>query len=247
MKPTTLDNDVTIISGGSRGIGAAIVRTLSEHGSAVTIAGGCAESGRRLADELGPRCHYIPHDVTDEQSWQDVIDSTVGRHGKVTALVNNAGIYKPEGDIENTSPENFNSHYRVNQLGVFLGMNAVAGLMKAARHGSIVNISSIASHRAYPNQISYTTTKWAVRGMTKAAAVDLGQFGIRVNSVHPGFIDTSVLDVVPDSQREAVVSATPLGRLGQTDEIAASVAYLVSPSSGFVTGAELVIDGGLSA
>lgn len=239
---------VVIVSGGSRGIGASIVRTLAQSNWNVGIAGGSKELGMLLAEEIGAdRCCYINHDVTEEKSWSHVVDTVDERFGSVSALVNNAGIYAPQGDVSETTPENFDDHYRVNQRGVFLGMRAVAGEMKRNRLGSIVNMSSIASHRAYPGQISYTASKWAVRGMTKAAAVELGQFNIRVNSVHPGFIDTTMLDVISSDKQSSVADTTPFGRLGTVSEVADVVAFLVSDASRFMTGAEVVVDGGLSA
>ncbi|GAA5165374.1 MULTISPECIES: SDR family NAD(P)-dependent oxidoreductase [Amycolatopsis] len=243
----SLDGQVAVVTGGARGIGAAIVRTLAGAGAATVIAGGRETDGRALADELGGDAVYESHDVGCERSWDHLLARVSARFGAPTILVNNAGIYRPGPDVADTTPENFDEHYRVNQRGTFLGMRAVAGPMKTAGGGAIVNISSIASHRPYPNQISYATTKWAVRGMTKCAAVELGAHGIRVNSVHPGFIDTEMLDVITDEWNEQVLAATPLGRRGLAEEVAETVLFLVSPSSAFVTGAELVVDGGLAA
>lgn len=243
-----LTGHVAVVTGGARGIGAAVVRALHDAGATVVAAGGSPSHGAALADEFADgRCVYEPHDVGDESSWRQLADRVEAEHGPVSILVNNAGIYRPGVDITETSTENFEAHYRVNQLGTFLGTRQFGGPMKQAGSGSIVNVSSIASHRAYPNQIAYATTKWAVRGMTKCAAVELGAHGVRVNSVHPGFISTAMLDVISDEWNAAVIAATPMGRRGLAEEVAAAVLYLVSPSSSFITGAELVVDGGLAS
>lgn len=243
-----LAGQVAVVTGGARGIGAAVVRTLHDAGATVIAAGGSAKHGAALAEELTTgRCVYASHDVSEEASWAALSEKVVSAHGAVSILVNNAGVYTPGADVANTTTENFEQHYRVNQLGTFLGMRQFGGPMKARGGGSIVNISSIASHRAYPNQIAYATTKWAVRGMTKCAAVELGAYGVRVNSIHPGFISTSMLDVITEEWNAAVIAATPMGRRGEAAEVAAAVLYLVSPASSFVTGAELIVDGGLSA
>jgi 3alpha(or 20beta)-hydroxysteroid dehydrogenase len=242
---TGLTGEIAVVTGGSRGIGAAIVTGLAAAGASVVIAGGSEKHGRALADELDG-CRYLPHDVSSEQSWAELTARVRTELGEITVLVNNAGVLDPGPDISGTSVENFERHYRVNQLGVFLGMRAVAGAMKSARAGSIVNISSIGAHRGYANQIAYSTTKWAVRGMTKCAAVELAPYGVRVNSVAPGFISTTMIDAMPPQQIEAVTAATPLGRRGSAAEIARAVLFLASAHCPFIAGAELVVDGGLS-
>ncbi|ALE73548.1 hypothetical protein AD006_19315 [Pseudonocardia sp. EC080610-09] len=241
-----LTGDVAVVTGGSRGIGAAVVTALAEAGASVVVAGGSEKHGRALVDELGPAHRYLPHDVSSEQSWDELTASVRTELGEITLLVNNAGILDPGHDISETSVENFDRHYRVNQLGVFLGMRAVAGPMKQAGEGSIVNLSSIGGHRGYANQIGYSTTKWAVRGMTKCAAVELGPHGVRVNSVAPGFISTTMIDVMPGSQIDAVTAATPLRRRGTAEEISRAVLFLAARDCPFMTGAELVVDGGLA-
>lgn len=244
-----LDGAVAVVTGGSRGIGAAVVRALVAAGADVVVAGGSVSAGRSLAAELDgadTRCLYVEHDVASESSWDALVRRTRDELGTLTVLVNNAGVLDPGPDISGTPLENFDRHYRVNQLGVFLGMRAAAREMKARRHGCIVNVSSIGGHRGYANQIGYSSTKWAVRGMTKCAAVELGPFGVRVNSVDPGFVSTTMIDVMPAEQIEAVTAATPLGRRALPAEIADAVLYLASGRCPFMTGSELVIDGGLS-
>lgn len=241
-----LSGDVAVVTGGSRGIGAAVVTALAGAGASVVVAGGSEKHGRALVDELGPAHRYLPHDVSSEQSWDELTAAVRDDLGEITLLVNNAGILDPGHDISETSVDNFDRHYRVNQLGVFLGMRAVAGAMKRAGAGSIVNLSSIGGHRGYANQIGYSTTKWAVRGMTKCAAVELGPHGVRVNSVAPGFVSTTMIDVMPGDRIDAVTAATPLGRRGTAEEIARAVLFLAARDCPFMTGTELVVDGGLA-
>lgn len=243
---TNLTGEVAVVTGGSRGIGAAVVSALAAAGATVVIAGGSPEAGNVLADKLGDRHRYLSHDVSAEESWKDLVTQVRAEIGDITLLVNNAGVLDPGADISMTTLANFDRHYRVNQLGVFLGIRAVAGDMKRIGYGVIVNMSSIGAHRGYANQIGYSSTKWAVRGMTKCAAVELAPYGVRVNSVAPGFIDTTMIDVMPRAQIDAVTAATPLGRRGTADEIARSVVFLASKDCPFMTGAELIVDGGLS-
>lgn len=243
---THMTGEIAVVTGGSRGIGAAVVTALARAGAAVVIAGGSEKHGRALADDLGGQCRYLAHDVSSEQSWDALVARIRQELGDITLLVNNAGVLDPGPDISETSVANFDRHYRVNQLGVFLGMRAVAGPMKRAGSGSIVNLSSIGGHRGYANQIGYSTTKWAVRGMTKCAAAELGPHGVRVNSVAPGFISTTMIDVMPAEQIEAVTAATPLGRRGTAEEIARAVLFIASADCPFMTGAELIVDGGLA-
>lgn len=243
---TDLSGDVAVVTGGSRGIGAAVVTALAGAGASVVVAGGSEKHGRALVDELGRAHRYLPHDVSSEGSWNDLTAGVRDDLGEITLLVNNAGVLDPGHDIGDTSVDNFDRHYRVNQLGVFLGMRAVAGPMKRVGAGSIVNLSSIGGHRGYANQIGYSTTKWAVRGMTKCAAVELGPHGVRVNSVAPGFVSTTMIDVMPGERIDAVTAATPLGRRGTAEEIARAVLFLAARDCPFMTGAELVVDGGLA-
>ena len=160
-------------------------------------------------------------------------------------MVNNAGIYVPRTLME-TDAVLFERHMRVNQLGCFLGMKAVVPAMERAGGGSIVNISSTAGLRGSPGAIAYSSTKWALRGMTKAAAIDLAPRGIRVNSVHPGPIDTDMVKVWSNEQRATRIGQIPMGRMGTAEEVARTVLFLLSDDSAYMTGAELAIDGGIS-
>jgi 3alpha(or 20beta)-hydroxysteroid dehydrogenase len=235
---------IVLISGGARGQGAAEARLVVAEGGKVVIGDVLEAEGRRLAEELGPAAAFIRQDVTAEADWAAAVDaaqSLGGLHG----LVNNAGIYVPNTLLE-TDTALFERHMRINQLGCFLGMKAVVGAMERAGGGSIVNISSVAGLRGSPGAIAYSATKWALRGMTKAAAVDLAPRRIRVNSVHPGPIDTEMLKVRTPEQNAERLARVPMARMGTAEEVAKLVLFLLSDESEYITGAEVAIDGGAS-
>jgi len=235
---------VVLISGGARGQGAAEARMLVAEGARVVLGDLLETQGRALAEELGPAARFIRQDVTEEADWAAAVaaaEAMGGLHG----LVNNAGIYVPKRLME-TDAALFERHMRVNQLGCFLGMQAVVPAMERSGGGSIVNISSTAGLRGSPGAIAYSGTKWALRGMTKAAAVDLAPRGIRVNSVHPGPIDTDMVKVWSNEQRATRLSQIPIGRIGEADDVARAVLFLLSDESSYMTGAELAVDGGAS-
>jgi len=238
------DNKVVLISGGARGQGAAEARLLVNEGAKVVIGDVREDEGKRLAAELGNMATFVRHDVTDEAEWAEVVaaaESFGGLHG----LVNNAGIYIPKTLVE-TDTELFERHVRINQFGCFLGMKAVVPAMERSGGGSIVNISSVAGLRGYPGAFAYSTTKWALRGMTKAAASDLAPRRIRVNSVHPGPIDTEMIKIRGEEELRARVQQVPMRRMGTAEEVARLVLWLLSDESAYVTGAEISIDGGVS-
>ncbi|MDO9707337.1 SDR family NAD(P)-dependent oxidoreductase [Paracraurococcus lichenis] len=235
---------VVLISGGARGQGAAEARLLVAEGGRVVIGDVLEAQGRALAAELGAAARFVRQDVTRLEDWAAAVEaaeSMGGLHG----MVNNAGIYVPK-PLMQTDAELFERHMRVNQLGCFLGMQAVVPAMERAGGGSIVNISSTAGLRGSPGALAYCATKWALRGMTKAAAVDLAPRGIRVNSVHPGPIDTDMVKVWTNEQRAVRLSQIPIGRIGEAEDVARVVLFLLSEESAYMTGAELSVDGGAS-
>ncbi len=239
-----LQDKVVIISGGARGQGAAEARLLVAEGAKVVIGDVLEAEGRRLAAELGNGAVFMRQDVTEEADWARAVaaaESLGGLHG----MVNNAGIFVPRSLLE-TDVALFERHMRVNQLGCFLGMKAVAGAMERSGGGSIVNISSVAGLRGSPGAIAYSATKWALRGMTKAAAIDLAPRRIRVNSVHPGPIDTEMLHVRSAEENQRRVQMVPMKRMGTAEEVARLVLFLLSDESSYITGAEVAIDGGVS-
>jgi 3alpha(or 20beta)-hydroxysteroid dehydrogenase len=237
-----LAGKIILISGGARGQGAAEARLFVAEGAKVVIGDVLEAQGERLASELGEAAVFVRQDVTREDDWDKAVNAAAGLGG-LHGLVNNAGIYQPKTLME-TDAALFERHMRVNQLGCFLGMKAVVPLMERSGGGSIVNISSVAGLRGSPGAIAYSATKWALRGMTKAAAIDLARRKIRVNSVHPGPIDTEMLNVQTPEQSQRRLEAVPMKRRGTAQEVAALVLFLLSEESGYITGAEVAIDGG---
>src|SRR6202165_4719914 len=200
-KMDRLKGKVILISGGARGQGAAEARLFAAEGARVVIGDVLEPEGRHLASELGNAAAFVRQDVTQERDWEAAVNAA-GKLGGLHGLVNNAGIYQPRTLME-TDAELFERHARVNQLGCFLGMKTVVPLMEQSGGGSIVNISSVAGLRGSPGALAYSAPKWALRGMTKAAAIDLAPRRIRVNSVHAGPIDTEMLNVrTPEQNRQ---------------------------------------------
>ena len=240
-----LQNKTILITGGARGQGAAEARLCAANGAKILITDILDDAGHSLAAELGPAASYLHHDVTSEAEWAQAVAAAEALNGGsgLHGLINNAGIYQPATLME-TDAALFERHMRVNQLGCFLGMKAVVPAMQRAGTGSIVNISSVAGLRGSPGAIAYSATKWALRGMTKAAASDLALKGIRVNSIHPGPIDTDMLKVRTPEQNERRLQLVPMRRMGTADEVANLVLFLLSDESSYITGAEVAIDGG---
>ena len=240
-----LDGRVAIISGAARGQGAAEARLLAGNGARVVLTDVLSELGQEVAAEIGDSACFVEHDVSSPEGWDEVVSTAVNRFGSVDILVNNAAISRAL-KLEDTDPEVYEELFRVNQMGVYLGMRAVIAPMKAAGGGSIINISSVAGLQGTSTLFAYTANKWAVRGMTKSAALELARYRIRVNCIFPGVIDTPILGTNPDSMNDALVKSIPMRRMGRPEEIAEAVLFLSSPRSSFATGADFAIDGGMS-
>jgi 3alpha(or 20beta)-hydroxysteroid dehydrogenase len=246
-----LDGKVAIITGAASGQGAAEARLFVAQGACVVLGDVSDGPGAALAAELGDRARYVHQDIADEAVWGEVVALAVGEFGGLDVLVNNAGIFDP-APLADTTTASWDRHLAVNQTGAFLGMRAAVGPMIARGGGSIVNTSSITGLKGAPGMYAYTATKWALRGMTKAAAQELGAVGIRVNSLHPGLIETGMIADLPPERREELISTIPLQhaartRIGQPLDVAGAALWLASDASSFVTGAELSIDGGTAA
>ena len=239
-----LRGKVILISGGARGQGAAEARLFVAEGARVVLGDVLEPEGRQVASELADAATFLRQDVTQEGDWKSAVNAAE-KLGGLHGLVNNAGIYQPRTLME-TDTELFEHHMRINQLGCFLGMKTVVPLMERSGGGSIVNISSVAGLRGSPGAIAYSATKWALRGMTKAAAIDLAPRKIRVNWVHPGLIDTGMIKVRTPEQNRQRMQLVPMKRAGTADEVACLVLFLLSDESGYITGAEVAIDGGVS-
>jgi 3alpha(or 20beta)-hydroxysteroid dehydrogenase len=240
-----LDGKVAIVTGGARGQGAAEVRLFAAEGARVVISDVLVDEGKALAADL-ENVVFTRHDVSSEEEWDAAILLANERFGGLNVLVNNAGIAHTATIAKHTLTD-YERLVAVNQLGVFLGIRSAIAPMTAAGGGSIVNISSGAGLRATRYMIGYAATKYAVTGMTAAAASELAHFQIRVNSIHPGVIDTPMVAGISPEMSAAMIKATPLRRLGAPEEIANVALFLASDESSYMTGAHLTVDGGATA
>ncbi len=232
-----LGGKVALITGGARGIGAAIAALFEARGAKVVVADISVSEERLERGRL-----LLPLDVSEPESWSQAVASILKAFGRLDILVNSAGIFTV-ATIEDETPERFMSMVHINQLGVFLGMQAVLEPLRAAGGGSIVNLSSAAGLTGTPRTIGYSATKWAVRGMTKVAAIEFAPFNIRVNSIHPSAVATPMLgDMAANAGK-----STPIGRVALPEEVAELALFLASDASRYSTGSEFVCDGGLTA
>ena len=238
-----LDGRVCLITGAARGQGAAEARLFAAEGGTVWLTDVLDDDGNAVAEELNAVYRHL--DVRGEAAWQTLIDEISTVAGGLHVLVNNAGIFRGNRLVD-TPTEEFQLVMDVNCTGVFLGMRTAAPLMMSSGGGSIVNISSLAGLRASAGAASYGASKWAVRGLTKAASVELARKGIRVNSIHPGLIETPMADELGVGQ-DRIARRTPLGRVAQAEEVARMALFLASEDSSYSTGSEFIIDGGLNA
>ena len=246
-----LKGKVVIITGGARGQGAAEARLFASEGAKVVIGDVLDTEGTRVAAEIseaGGDAVYVHLDVTSEADWHGAIETAVSKFGKLNVLVNNAAIWRG-GNVEETSSEHWDAVLDVNAKGVFLGTKLAIPEMRRAGGGSIINVSSTAGLVGSNTSTAYSSSKGAVRLFTKSAAIQYGNEAIRVNSIHPGPIDTPMGDQVwgTEQRREAFIARTAMGRIGKPEDIAYGALYLASDESSFVTGSELVIDGGVTA
>lgn len=246
-----LENKVALISGGARGMGAVEAKLFAREGAKVVIADVLDEEGRKTEaeiNEIGGECLLIRLDVTSEDNWREAVAATVARFGKLDVLVNNAGIYRTNR-VEDTSSEEWDQIMDINVKGVFLGTKHAIPEMRKAGGGSIINISSVAGLVGSLDSSAYNASKGAVRIFTKSTAVQYAKEGIRANSIHPGTIETLMTAhlLAEESHRQDRLNRTPLKRLGQPEDVAFGALYLASDEASFVTGSELVIDGGRTA
>lgn len=252
-----VDGKVVIVTGGALGLGKAMVTMLAREGAGVAITDIREDEGQELAREVGGtggKAMFLRHDVASESDWQQVIDRTLAEYGRLDALVNNAGVAL-DGTVEETTLEKWRWLMSINLDGVFLGTRAAIRAMKGRGGGSIINLSSIEGIIGDPTLAAYNASKGGVRLLTKSAALHCAKagYGIRVNSIHPGYIWTPMVENYLKSKgdleagRKALDALHPVGHVGEPDDIAYGVVYLASDESKFVTGTELVIDGGYTA
>ena len=246
-----LENKVALISGGARGMGAVEAKLFAEEGAKVIIGDILEEEGRKVEAEIneaGGECVFVSLDVRSEEAWQNAVNEAVSRYGKLDILVNNAGIYRAH-NVEETTSDEWDQVMDINAKGVFLGTKHAIPAMRDAGGGSIVNISSVAGLVGSRATSAYNASQGAVRLLTKSTAIQYASDGIRANSVHPGTIETPMTEgfLADPSMRQDRMDRTPIGRLGKPEDVAYGALFLASDEASFMTGSELVIDGGRTA
>jgi 3alpha(or 20beta)-hydroxysteroid dehydrogenase len=242
-----LESKVAIVTGAARGLGEATARLFAAEGAHVVLTDVLDTPGEIAAHEIGSAAFFLHHDVRDQESWHNVASSVVSRFGRVDILVNNAAILKVQSLLE-VSKEDFEETLAVNLVGTFLGIKTVAPYMIERNRGSIINISSVSGMIGQATVGAYAASKWGLRGLMRVAALELGPRGVRVNSVHPGGMCTSMGR--NNLSMEAInrfYASIPLGRIGQPEEVALASLFLASDESSYVCGAELLVDGGMIA
>jgi 3alpha(or 20beta)-hydroxysteroid dehydrogenase len=240
-----LDGRVALVVGGARGLGAAQAELFSEEGATVVVADILTEQGEATAGGL-KNAEFQPLDVTSEENWNEVVGDVVARHGRLDVMVENAGIYQGR-KLVNIALEEWERVVAVNQTGAFLGLRAAGrAMIECGIGGSIVVLGSVAGLWGPWGGTSYSASKWAIRGMCRVAAKEFGPHGVRVNSIHPGYIQTDLLDISTKNLDRAEITKTiPLGRIGDAREIASVALFLAGDQSSYCTGQEFVVDGGL--
>lgn len=244
-----LDGKVAVITGAARGQGETEARLFAREGARVVLTDVLVEAGQRVAASIrtgGGEALFLQLDVTNPDEWNEVVRHTVQTYNRLDILVNNAGIAQ-RGGVETTTPEDWDRVMDINAKGVFLGMKYAIPAMLPNGSGSIINISSTSGIVGFPGGTAYHSAKGAVRLLTKAAAAEYARRGIRINSVHPGIVETPMTDNMVQARMDLMLERTPMGRKGQPIEIAYGVLFLASDEASFMTGAELVIDGGMTA
>ena len=240
-----LQDKIAIVTGAARGMGAATAKMFAREGATVIVADVHESEGQTVANDLGSAVSFHRLDVSIESQWQELVATVMARHGRIDALVNNAGIVHFSLIDQLTEPD-LDRVLGVNLKGPLFGIKHVGRIMKAARKGAIVNISSVDGTRGANALAAYSASKWAVRGITRTAALEYGPHGVRINSVHPGGIDTAMGNPLQlrGTERNADYRLVPLQRIGEPEEVAAASLFLCSDEASYISGAELLVDGG---
>lgn len=243
-----LHDKIAIVTGAARGMGAATARVFAREGAMVIVADVYEREGQSVANELGDAASFHQLDVSIESEWQQLVEAVIARHGRIDALVNNAGVVH-FSLIDQLTEQDLDRVLGVNLKGPLFGVKHVGRVMKAARQGAIVNISSVDGTRGANALAAYSASKWAVRGITRTAALEYGPHGVRINSVHPGGIDTAMGNPLQlrGNERNADYRLVPLQRIGEPEEVAAASLFLCSDEASYISGAELLVDGGWAA